>query len=599
MTTKLKDYSIVFIIFMLCTIMLASHLPYLAQRIENKLSYEIQQALHTHDMDWVDVAVDGRDVTLSGMANTREEYNKILKLVKELPGIRQLDNRITVQIKRVTPYTFTAEYHQDKLILTGYVPNIETQHALKKQLENTFGQRLIQNELQLASGEPAHWEKAITTILNNLNQFQRARLEVINYDVRLSGMLETEQAIRDVKEKLAVIKDYHYHPNFYLKVAYEKPPLRNPYTLIAEYQANTHQLELSGYLPDTITQQTVIKEVNTLFAESQVQNNLTLASGEPMQWQKVLLTLFANLSQFERGRLEVINYNVRLAGIVPTTPQINTIKQNLQPLEDYHYRLQLYLQAADEKPPLQRVNPYTLTADYREHKLQLDGYFPSETARDDVIETVKKLFMHEEIVHDGLKVASGDPAQWQTTIILLLNALRQFKHGHLEVSNYEARLTGQVASTKTVRELENDVSRLLEHDYHLQLYVQAADTQILKCQRQFSNLLSSSRITFESSSVLIQASSYDLLESLVSAAKECPDAEITIAGHTDAIGDAQRNLQLSQQRAEVVRRYLIRNGIDGTKIKAVGYGESRPIADNDTEASRAKNRRIEFIIEGY
>lgn len=69
-----------------------------------------------------------------------------------------------------------------------------------------------------------------------------------------------------------------------------------------------------------------------------------------------------------------------------------------------------------------------------------------------------------------------------------------------------------------------------------------------------------------------------------------------VRGHTDSQGDAQKNLELSQQRAQAVVDYLVQKGIQATRLTAKGLGETVPVADNNTEAGRAKNRRVEFAI---
>ncbi len=70
-----------------------------------------------------------------------------------------------------------------------------------------------------------------------------------------------------------------------------------------------------------------------------------------------------------------------------------------------------------------------------------------------------------------------------------------------------------------------------------------------------------------------------------------------MAGHTDNVGDARLNLALSEHRALVVTHYLQRKGVAEGRIKAQGYGGTRPIAPNTTETERAKNRRVEFVVD--
>jgi OOP family OmpA-OmpF porin len=72
--------------------------------------------------------------------------------------------------------------------------------------------------------------------------------------------------------------------------------------------------------------------------------------------------------------------------------------------------------------------------------------------------------------------------------------------------------------------------------------------------------------------------------------------ELIIEGHTDNIGGAQFNLELSRKRAEAVKRWLVdKAGIGEIRLTTVGYGLTRPIADNSTEEGRAKNRRVELV----
>jgi len=80
--------------------------------------------------------------------------------------------------------------------------------------------------------------------------------------------------------------------------------------------------------------------------------------------------------------------------------------------------------------------------------------------------------------------------------------------------------------------------------------------------------------------------------------KKYPDTTAVIEGHTDNVGDADYNLKLSQRRAEAVVNYLVDNyGIDRARLTAKGYGLTRPVADNATDAGRQKNRRVEAIID--
>lgn len=102
-------------------------------------------------------------------------------------------------------------------------------------------------------------------------------------------------------------------------------------------------------------------------------------------------------------------------------------------------------------------------------------------------------------------------------------------------------------------------------------------------------------ILFETGSATLDPASNPRLDRVVEYMTHRTSARIRIAGHTDNVGNPQRNQQLSEQRAQAVRAYLIAHGIDGSRVEAVGYGDTQPVASNDTEEGRAQNRRIEAI----
>jgi outer membrane protein OmpA-like peptidoglycan-associated protein len=104
-------------------------------------------------------------------------------------------------------------------------------------------------------------------------------------------------------------------------------------------------------------------------------------------------------------------------------------------------------------------------------------------------------------------------------------------------------------------------------------------------------------INFDFDSYTIRPESYPLLDEFGKALTGgLKDAAIVIAGHTDATGPGAYNEELSVLRAASVADYLVsRYGIDRRRLSIQGYGESRPIADNESEGGRFKNRRVEFI----
>jgi OOP family OmpA-OmpF porin len=76
-----------------------------------------------------------------------------------------------------------------------------------------------------------------------------------------------------------------------------------------------------------------------------------------------------------------------------------------------------------------------------------------------------------------------------------------------------------------------------------------------------------------------------------------PGLHVVIEGHTDSVGSHGYNMKLSQRRADAVRDYMVQQGISASRIETAAYGETRPVASNDTAAGRAQNRRVDIVTQ--
>ena len=116
----------------------------------------------------------------------------------------------------------------------------------------------------------------------------------------------------------------------------------------------------------------------------------------------------------------------------------------------------------------------------------------------------------------------------------------------------------------------------------------------LKQKRNIDELMKKKKLVCETGKNDITAASKIVLQEIAQVLKEEPTWTIEFAGHTDNVGEAAMNLQLSKKRSETVRNLLISYGIEASRIKANYFGETKPIADNNTPEGRTKNRRIDF-----
>ena len=177
--------------------------------------------------------------------------------------------------------------------------------------------------------------------------------------------------------------------------------------------------------------------------------------------------------------------------------------------------------------------------------------------------------------------------------------------------------TGQVLEKVTTDETGNYLVTLpVGHDYTFTVnrkgYLFYSDNYLLASQPSDSTYkkdialqpiavntsLELKNILFETNSFTLQPTSYTELDKVVQLLKDNPALKIQIKGHTDNVGTPAANLLLSNNRAKAVVGYLISKGIETARLTYKGFGSSQPVADNKTEAGKARNRRTELVVTG-
>jgi len=138
-----------------------------------------------------------------------------------------------------------------------------------------------------------------------------------------------------------------------------------------------------------------------------------------------------------------------------------------------------------------------------------------------------------------------------------------------------------------------------------QVSVDGTTDGLQNVQRNFEDASRTDRgimVTFDSDVLFPLNSSYltdqakTEIDKLVNLMDDYPSASLIVEGHTDATGTEEYNQWLSEKRAESVKRYAVEKGLDARKIQTKGYGQSKPVAPNNTKEGRQKNRRVEVTI---
>ncbi len=255
-------------------------------------------------------------------------------------------------------------------------------------------------------------------------------------------------------------------------------------------------------------------------------------------------------------------------------------------------------------------SPYILTATKdKQNKVILNGYTPNENTHKEIVDLANTLFGSTNVT-DNLKEAKGAPQKFTLNAKLGLEKLNDVDYGEFGIANTSFDFRGYVGKTEKKDEILKTLKSKLSSNYKASFDIKApkvlakptptpaSKVAVISCLNEFKTLLSKDKIHFKTGKAEIKQISYALLDNLYSVSKKCSKATISIEGHTDSVGSDIDNQALSEKRAEAVKDYFIKKGMDAKKLIAVGHGETKPIGDNFVEKGRAENRRIEFIIKG-
>ena len=248
-----------------------------------------------------------------------------------------------------------------------------------------------------------------------------------------------------------------------------------------------------------------------------------------------------------------------------------------------------------------------LLLEWQEGALTVSGTLSSETLLDQVVGRLEDVFPEgvdasELVVKEG--IADEDP--WLAAVLEVIYTVgRDAPDGQILV-NGDAGVVTVSAELPTrqqraeLRQTTEEVLALSPLDFVSGFTVEDAPppppvVEVEELQEELDVLIEGKVVEFNLNSDRLTERGERLLDEILEALRIWPEVPVEIAGHADSQGPDDLNLDLSQRRAESVLAYLVDHGENPERFQVIGYGETRPVADNATEEGRARNRRIEFI----
>jgi len=233
----------------------------------------------------------------------------------------------------------------------------------------------------------------------------------------------------------------------------------------------------------------------------------------------------------------------------------------------------------------------------RSGALGIEGLVPSDQTRSDLLTAARELWGDAGVAADLTVEPKLDVRAWPDSFLPLLLGLHyRGRDLDVELTDGQAIISGTVVSPLTEQRILGAAATLLPgFEIVDRLSVREPATDGERLQARLDEQLHGKIVEFESDSANLTPQGQAVLDVVVAILKETP-GRVEIGGHTDSTHTTEHNLELSRSRAETVRDYLVKKGISTKRLETVGYGETRPIASNETPEGRQHNRRTEFQV---
>jgi OOP family OmpA-OmpF porin len=226
-------------------------------------------------------------------------------------------------------------------------------------------------------------------------------------------------------------------------------------------------------------------------------------------------------------------------------------------------------------------------------KVTVSGTVPNETTKAAVLEQLRKLYGADRVV-DHVDVGGVvTPAHWNQYVTTMIGpGLKQISNGKVEVQGNTIDVSGEVPNEAVRQQVLSSLSGAFDSHYSIKQNLHIGQSK----QKVLDDTLANRIVQFQSGSAILTPVGRAVLDQMGEAILKLNDPFIDVVGNTDDVGNRRSNIELSLARASAVKAYLVGKGIPAANLSVSGQGPDNPIADNSTEAGRARNRRIDFRI---
>lgn len=572
--------------------------------VERTAVTDLRLTLGQAGHDWVDVASDGLTVTLTGTAKTEAVRFSALSVAGTVVDASRVSDGMTVQAAdAIRPPDFSIEVlkNDDGISLIGLVPLESDPQTIVQRVRSISGSAQVTDLLESADfAPPAGWERALSFGLNALAGLPRSKVSITPERVAITAVARDPEDKRRIERQL----DRDAPAGLALSLNISAPrPVIAPFTL--RFLIDSQGARFDACSADTEAAHDAILAA-AIDAGLSGDTSCVLGLGTPStRWGEAAVAGIRALKAIGGGTLTISNADVTLVGQEGTTERdfsraAGELEGALPPV----FSLTAVLPKQEVSADSGGGEPAEFSATRSpEGQVQLRGRLGDEATRA-AVESFAKAAFGVANVHPATRIDGDVPAGWPVRVLAALESLSHLGNGSVTVTERDMVVTGQTGS----KNARADITRLLSSKlaegsvFNLDVsYSEALDPLAAlptpdECVKMITEAVNKRKITFAPSSSDIEADAMETIDAIAEILRDCQTVLIEIGGHTDSQGREVMNEQLSQARADAVLNAIMARRVLTSNLSAKGYGESQPVADNNTEDGREANRRIEFRL---
>lgn len=589
--------------FVLAAILAIFTAGFLALAMERRSVEAITDTLHAGGMSWAEVSANGLQVYLDGTAPSEASAFRAASRAGAIIDADRIVNRVEIARRDATaPPRFSVDVLRTNagLQVIGLVPAATGLDPINEAIMGIENVGEVANLVETADFPvPPTWVAALDYGLRALRELPRSKVTV--YADRVEVQAISESAEQRARFLAALERGQPEGVTVVLDISAPRPVI-TPFTMRFTIDGDGARFETCA--ADTLAAR---DRITAAAAEAGATGLLTcqIGLGVPSpQWGDAVVLAIRALAELGQGTVAFSDADVTLIAAEGTGQDDfdRVIGELSAALPDV-----FSLEGVLPTPPVQTAataGPARLIATLSgEGDLRLRGRLPEGPVGRSVEAYARALFGAART--DIATRAVGDlPEGWSIRAMAGLQALSQLNDGTMTLEPETLRLEGRTGDRETASEitrlLAGELGQAAAFDVAVR-YDEALDPVTSQptpeeCVARIQAIQAEGKITFDPGSVEINESAGRVLDRIAAVLPECRAVRMEISGHTDSQGREEMNLNLSQSRADAVLNGLLARNVLVSNLVAQGYGESQPIASNETEEGREQNRRIEFRL---